>query len=154
MAKSREKKVQKTYVDHGCGFPVTIFNAPMQKLRGEWLLDLDYEVYEKAVLLLLAYKKSRLTGDEVRFIRNYFSYDLKSFAKRFGDVAHSAVIKWEKKAEDFTKMSWSTEKDIRLSIIKELKPRSIGVLYSELEEPPTSKKAVLKVDFKDLRKAA
>ena len=38
---------------------------------------------------------------------------LQDFAARFG-VTHPSVMKWEKQADEPTRMSWSTEKDLRL----------------------------------------
>ncbi len=118
------KKIQKSYIDYGCGFPVHIANAPMVKIRDEWTLDLNFEKYEKIVLSALAAKPGRLTGNEIKFIRYHFAMDLKSFGKRFGDVSHSAVIKWEKSQDRPTNMNWATEKDIRLAIVDKLNPET------------------------------
>ena len=81
-----------------------------RKIQGEWVLDLNMEKYENAVLFALSQKPARLSGNEVKFIRYHFEMDLKSFGKRFGDVAHSAVIKWEKCEDEPTNMNWATEK--------------------------------------------
>ena len=145
-----ETKIQKSYIDHGLGIPVQIINAPMRKIRGEWTLDLDLNKYQKAVLQILAAKPVRLTGSEVKFIRHHFEMDLKAFGKRFGDVAHSAVIKWEKAEDDFTNMGWSTEKDIRLAIIDKLKPKTLRKTYEELVETAPKKKQRIKIDFSEL----
>ena len=117
------KKTQKSYIDYGFGFPIQIINASLVKIRGEWVLDIDFEKYEKTVLFSLALKPARLTGNEIKFIRHHFEMVLKDFGKRFGDVAHSAVIKWEKFEDEPTNMNWATEKDIRLAVVDKLKPR-------------------------------
>ena len=148
--KKTETKIQKSYTDHGLGFPVQIINAPMRKIRGKWTLDVNFAKYEKAILFVLAHKPVRLTGNEIKFIRHYFEMDLKSFGKRFGDVAHSAVIKWEKSGDELTSMGWSTEKDIRLSIIEELKPKGLRKIYAELSETAPRKKQKVKIDFEAL----
>ena len=36
----KNKKIQKSYMDYGFGLPVQIINAPLKKIRGEWILDI------------------------------------------------------------------------------------------------------------------
>ena len=148
-----DTKIQKSYTDFGLGFPVQIINAPMRKIRGSWVLDLNFENYEQSVLMALAMKPTRLTGNEIKFVRNYFEMDLKSFGQRFGDVAHSAVIKWEKFLDQPTNMNWATEKDIRLFIIDKFSPRSLRKVYLELERVAPAKSHKLKIDSKELKVA-
>ncbi len=140
------KKIKKSHLDLGFGFPVIIINAPFKQVRGEWILDIDFNKFEETVLEALATKPSRLTGNEVKFIRNYFNMDLKSFGNRFGDVAHSAVIKWERFRDNFTNMNWATEKDIRLFIVEKINPKSLRNVYLELEKVATKKPFKIKVD--------
>ena len=140
------KKIQKSYTDNGFGFPVQIINAPMMKINGEWTLNLNYEKYEKAVLFALAMKPTCLTGNEVKFVRLHFEMDLKSFGKRFGGVAHSAVIKWEKFAAMPTNMGWATEKDIRLAIINKVNPKFFRAAYIKLEDTALRKSQKIKID--------
>ena len=147
------KKIQKTFMDHGFGFPVQIINAPLKKINNEWVLDVNFEKYEKAVLVALAVKPARFTGYEVKFIRHYFEMDLKTFGKRFGDVAHSAVIKWEKTSDDFTNMNWATEKDIRLAIIEKVRPKILRQVYTELEETAPKKSNKIRIDSSELNAA-
>ncbi len=149
----KNKKTQKLYTDYGLGFPVQIINAPLLKIRDEWTLNLNFEKYEKAVLLALALKPTRLTGSEIKFIRNYFEMTLKDFGKRFGDVAHSAVIKWEKFQDDPTNMNWPTEKDMRLYIINELQPKLLVKVYEKLQKVATHKSSKIKIDTADLQAA-
>ena len=79
--------------------------------------------------------------------------DLKSFGKRFGDVAHSAVIKWEKVGNDFTNMNWATEKDIRLAIMDKIQPKKLRELYIKLEETAPKKSKKIKIDSSELNAA-
>jgi len=146
----KNKKIQKSYIDYGLGFPVQITNVHLLKVRGEWVLDLNFEKYEKAVLLALSVKSTRLTGNEIKFVRNHFSMTLKEFGKRFGDVAHSAVIKWEKFGDNSTNMNWPTEKDIRLFIINELKPNILVKVYEKLEKVHPPNESKIKIDNADL----
>ncbi len=129
------EKIQKKYIDHSMGFPVVILNAPLVKVRGIWSLNINYNKYQLAVLILLANKPSKLTGDEQKFIRKYFQMTLQTFAQRFS-VKHSAVLKWEKKANKITAMSWNTEKDIRLFIIDQILKKSTELqkLYRVLDK--------------------
>ena len=55
-------KIQKTYIDYGFGFPVKLVNAPLRKIEKDWVLDLNFEKYEIAVLLGLAMKSVRSTS--------------------------------------------------------------------------------------------
>jgi len=75
---------------------------------------------------------------------------LKSFGERFGDVAHSAVIKWEKYGDNSTNMNWACEKDVRLSIINELRPRSLRTAYVNLEKVAPSKISKITIDTDDI----
>ncbi len=149
----RNKKVQKSYLDHSLGFPVQIINAPLSKIRNEWVLDLNFEKYQKAALFALSMKRSRLTGNEIKFIRHHFRMTLKEFGLRFGGIAHSAVIKWEKFEDGPTKMNWLTEKDMRLFIINELKPKVLIKAYEKLEKEASTKQSKIKIDIQDLKAA-
>ena len=80
--------------------------------------------------------------------------DLKTFGKRFGDVAHSAVIKWEKTGDDFSNMNWATEKDIRLAITDKLRPKILRKVYADLKEAVPQKHQKVKIDPKDFKKVA
>src|SRR5687767_9637011 len=111
-----ERKIRKKYIDHSLGFPITLVNAPMIKLRGQWCLSVNYNEYQRLVLRLLAYKPARLTGHEVQFIRKYFAMTIRAFAARFS-VRHPGVIKWEAKKNAPTLMAWSAEKDIRMFLL-------------------------------------
>lgn len=129
-----ERKIKLQHIDYGCGFPVILVNVHMMKVRGEWIPDINYNEFEKAVLLSLCHKPCKLSGNEIRFIRLYFDMTLQAFAKRFG-VQHPTVVKWENCKDSTTNMTIGTEKDIRLFVIKELKgQKSIGSLYIELEK--------------------
>src|SRR3989338_5645317 len=105
-----ETKIQKEFIDTGFGFPVRLRNVPMVKVRGDWTPKVNYNSLAQSVLDALAFKASRLTGNEIKFIRTHFEMTLQEFAKRFS-VSHVAVLKWEKSKTQATAMSWSTEKD-------------------------------------------
>jgi hypothetical protein len=142
-----ERKKQKVFIDHALGFPVKLINVPMVKIRGAWTPDINYNALEKAVLDALCWKLTRLTGDEIRFIRLHFGMTLQAFAKRF-TVTHAAVIKWEKNGGRPTPMNWTTEKDIRLFVLSKLSKdaKQIAELYAALEESRKPKLAAIHLD--------
>lgn len=148
-----DEKIQKNYTDNGFGFPVQIIDAPLRKVHGKWALDLNFEKYERAVLAALAHKPSRLTGNEIKFIRHFFEMSLKSFGERFGNVAHSAVIKWEKHEDGLTSMNWACEKDIRLFVINAVDPSYLRKLYTDLEKVALSKPKKIKLEAYEIKAA-
>ena len=91
-------KIEKTYMFEGLGFPVHLTNVPMVEMRGEFILDIDFNKLQKAVLLHLCHKKTPLTGNEIKFIREYFSFTTIVFGYLFG-YSHNAVLKWENQGE-------------------------------------------------------
>lgn len=146
-----EKKTQKTFTDRGFGFPVKLLNVPMIKVRGKWTPNINYNLLTEAVLIALCEKPVKLTGNEVRFIRQHFAMTLQQFAQRFA-VSHVAVIKWEKVTDEPTNMAWTTEKDLRLFILSRLnsQPVEIANLYNELEAFKPAQKRIVKVDWEDV----
>src|SRR5258708_35710032 len=92
-------------------------NVPMKKIFGEWALDINFGQLQREVLFLLAKKTTSLTGNELRFIRQYLEMSTHAFAKLFG-VTHAAVLKWE---NEESKMNPSTEICIRLNVLDHLK---------------------------------
>lgn len=142
-----EKKIAKVFVDEGFGFKVRLLNVPMVKVRGQWTPNINYNELAEVVLHALAHKPSRLTGAEVRFIRQHFEMTLQTFAERFC-VSHPAVLKWEKSGGRSTAMNWATEKDLRLSILAKLDadPTAVAELYSYLEREATRASNPVEVD--------
>ena len=139
-------KIQKKYVDNSLGFPVILINVPMINVRDQWVLHINYNRYQKVVLNSLAYKPAKLTGSETQFIRKYLKMTVRDFAKRFS-VKHPAVIKWAKTKDEFTKMDWATEKDIRLFILDELnkKASELYKLYKILVREAKESKGPIKL---------
>ena len=144
-----EKKIQKAFIDEGFGFKVRILNASMVKVRGEWTPNINYNELAKVVLHALCHKPGRLTGAEIRFIRQHFEMTLQAFADRFC-VTHVAVIKWEKSKNKPTAMAWATEKDLRLFVLSKLQPKAseIAALYAELEKERREATSGVDVDAK------
>jgi DNA-binding transcriptional regulator YiaG len=142
-----DRRLQKEYVDHGFGFPIKLRNVPMVKVRGTWTPNLNYEVLADAVLKALCFKPVRLTGSEIRFIRLKAEMTLQAFAQRFG-VTHPSVIKWEKQTDEPTKMSWSTEKDIRLFALLQTEDENQFLqLYRTLDREKPLRKRTSSIDI-------
>lgn len=139
----KTRKIQKRFVDHGCGFPVVLRNVPMIRVRGVWTPDIDYQELNEVVLLALAHKPTRLTGNQIKFIRHFFGLTLVEFGEYF-DVSHPAVLKWENAGDEPPSIKWSLERDLRLFIMDRLDvaPQNLGELYRILRsralQPKTS----------------
>ncbi len=129
-----EQKFKRSHIDLGFGFPVKLLNVPMTRIRGKWTPAINYNLLAEVVLKELCEKNSKLTGSEVRFIRQHFEMTLQQFAKRFG-VTHPAVMKWENMKNKSTDVNWATEKDIRLFVLHKLtsKCSELVDLYTFLE---------------------
>lgn len=137
-----DTKIEKRFVYDGFGFELVFLNVPMLKVRGFWTPKLDYNKLARKVALAVARKPSRLTGNEIRFLRHHFEMTSEAFGKRF-DVTHPAVLKWESAGKRATAMKWTTEKEIRLFVLDELhvKPKDFMGAYQSLrdEAPPKPK---------------
>jgi DNA-binding transcriptional regulator YiaG len=146
-----EKKIQKVFIDEGFGFKVRILNASMVKVRGEWTPNINYNELAKVVLHALCHKPGRLSGAEIRFIRQHFEMTLQAFANRFC-VTHVAVIKWERAKNKPTTMAWTTEKDLRLFVLSKLhsKASEIATLYTELEKERKNAFSGVDVDAREV----
>ena len=146
-----EHKIQRSFTDHGFGFPIRLINVPMIRVRGKWTPHVNYNRLSEAVLRALCAKPVRLSGNEIRFIRLHFEMTLQEFATRFA-VSHAAVIKWEKAKDDLTGMNWASEKDLRLFVLSKISanPRDLAHLYRELEHSKAERKQTIQVDAEDV----
>jgi DNA-binding transcriptional regulator YiaG len=133
-------KIEKSYTYEGLGFPVHLTNVPMVQIRGEFTLDIDFNKLQRAVLLHLSHKKTPLTGNEVRFIRKFFSLTATAFGHLFG-YTHSAVLKWENQGDAIARMTPTTEIYLRLYILDFLQknPLDFKELYNEIRIPELAK---------------
>jgi DNA-binding transcriptional regulator YiaG len=111
-----KKNIAAEFIYDGLGFPVILLNVPLVNVRGIQIPNINYNVLQKNVLLALSHKLQPLTGNEIRFIRQYFEMTYTEFANRFG-VTHPSVIHWEKAKDNFAKIQPATELCIRLTIL-------------------------------------
>ena len=141
-----ETKIQKRFEDTGFGFPVYLLNVPMVKVRDEWTPRINYRELSSCVLKALVEKPARLTGAEIRFIRQSLGMTVHDFGETFY-VTHPAVLKWEKAGTEPTSMKWATEKDIRLFVAQQSKAEDrIAEIYRHLRKEAPSVKRTTHVD--------
>lgn len=141
---------KKDFIYNGFGFPVKLINVPFVKVRGESVPKFNHEDVARVLFYSLALKKVRLTGNEIKFIRQYNNMTLQTFADEF-NVTHPGVLKWEKKGDKCTDMNLSTEHAIRLFILSKLNISDFWPLYKEISE--IKKKSVkYKVTNVDVKK--
>lgn len=88
------KKKSDTFTYTDLGFPIELIDAPMRKILGEWVLDINLNILQIEVLKMLIHKPTPLQSGELSFIRKYFEMTTTTFGEVFG-VTHAAVIKWE-----------------------------------------------------------
>src|SRR5437868_15193956 len=106
----------------------------MKKYWGEEMADIDYNALKHAVIRFLAKKVIPISGNEVRFIRQYFKMNYTQFANHLGQT-RQAVTKWESKENDFASITPSTELHIRLTILNLLDANNddFRKIYNELD---------------------
>lgn len=109
------KKIIKNYTYNGLGFPVELHNVEMIKFGKEVHPKIDVRKVADAVIQSLVLQKSRLTGNQIKFIRTYFSMSLREFAKVVNE-SHMAVKKWEHFKDETTNMDKNIEIMLRLHI--------------------------------------
>ena len=129
-------KLKKWHIDESFGFRVKVLNAPMVKARGAWTLNVNRDFLQDLVLRALTRKATRLTGNEIRFVRQSASLTQAKFAEKF-DVSNVAVHKWEQEGDLSPNIKWPLEREIRLFILDNLegKDAALGQLYRALRSP-------------------
>lgn len=147
-----KKENEKIFIYHGLGFPIHLYNFPMKKYWGEEMADIDYNKLKYAVIECLAKKPVPLTGNEIRFVRQYFKMNYTQFGKHLGQT-RQAVTKWESKANDFAMITPSTELHIRLSILNFLDTSNENFrnIFNELDSNEELKKKKHLILCKPLR---
>ncbi|WBV72838.1 hypothetical protein PGH42_08405 [Legionella pneumophila] len=77
-------KIVPTFLYEGLGFPIELGNVEAVKFNGEWLPKIDLQYIADEVIKKLAIQEERLTGNQVKFIRSYFSIPLSANGKVMG----------------------------------------------------------------------
>ena len=142
---------QEKFSYYGAGYEVILHHVPMIRVGREWVLNVNPSIIDRMIFREIPHQPSRLTGNQVRFIRAYTGMTLKAFAERFG-VSHPAVKKWENAADGPTNMSWSTEKDIRLFVLMQTnaKAQEFQACYTKLVHEATGTPTPIHIDVETL----
>lgn len=117
-------KVKPNVLYEGLGFPIELENVEMIKFNDEWLPKIDVQYIADEVIKKLVLQEERLTGNQVKFIRSYFSMPLREFGKTVVHESHTAVRKWEKCGNDITNMNENTEQVLRIYIIEQTQTKT------------------------------
>lgn len=115
----KTKKV-KTYTYAGLGFPIELKNVKMLQINDEWHPQINVKKVAAATMKVLLSQQERFTGNQIKFIRQYFSMSLRDFAKDVVNESHTAVSKWEKCGNEVTNMDINIEKVLRLYMHEKL----------------------------------
>ena len=108
-------KIEKSYIYTGLGFPIELHNVEMIKINGELHPKIDVRKVADAAMEFLITQQTRFTGNQVKFIRTYFSMSFRDFAKVVNE-SHTAIKKWENFADNVTTMDLNIEIMLRLYI--------------------------------------
>ncbi|HAU1184278.1 TPA: hypothetical protein JBI17_16320 [Legionella pneumophila] len=119
-------KIEPTFLYEGLGFPIELENVTMININDEWHPKIDVRYVADEIIKKLAIQEERLTGNQVKFIRSYFSMPLREFGETVVHESHTAVSKWEKCEDDITNMNENTEQVLRLYIIEQTQTKTIA----------------------------
>jgi DNA-binding transcriptional regulator YiaG len=117
-------KIEPTLLYEGLGFPIELKNVEMVDINGEWHPKIDVHSVANKIIKKLAIQEERLTGNQVKFIRSYFSMSLREFGEEVVHESHAAVSKWEKRGDEITNMNENTEQILRLYIIEQTQTKT------------------------------
>jgi len=128
------KKVQECFEDYGCGFLVFLQNVPMIYVREAWTPDIDYNKLQEEVVRALAHKPSRLTGNQLKFIRFSLTISVQEWSWIFG-LTTDEVVTYEHAGDDIPPMSSLIDRELRLFILYVLGSSSetLGEMYKKLQ---------------------
>lgn len=111
-----ETQTVKEFAYKLAGFPVVVENVEVIVTGEGRFPRLDYEELNRRILVALATKPTKLTGNQVRYIRHSYELSLRDFAKLFRFKAPS-VLKWEQRGNESTSMEWPTELLLRTEVL-------------------------------------
>ena len=118
-------KKLKNYTYEGLGFPIELNQVECVYVDGDWHPQVDVRKVADKAIKALAAQKQRLTGNQIKFIRTYFSMSLRDFAKKVVHESHTAVSKWEAFANKPTNMDINIEIMLRLYVIEQVEAKTI-----------------------------
>lgn len=71
-------------------------------------------------------QETRLTGAQIRFVREFLGMSLRCFASKVVHQSHMAVSKWEKFGNEPTNMDAATEVVLRLYVFHEISKKNLN----------------------------
>lgn len=113
------KKIIKNYIYNGLGFPIELHNVEMVMFDRDLHPKINVRKVADSAIKSLVLQKSRLTGNQIKFIRTYFSMSLREFSKVVNE-SHMAIKKWEDFKEVSTNMDINIEIMLRLYIYDQI----------------------------------
>lgn len=122
--KTMETKIEPNVLYEGLGFPIELGSVEMVRFNDEWLPKIDVQYIANEIIKKLAIQEERLTGNQVKFIRSYFSMTLREFGRTVVHESHTAVSKWEKCGDEITNMNENTEQVLRIYIIEQTQTKT------------------------------
>ena len=123
---SQQKSSRKVVVYWGLREPSACYELEKsadiiaQLTQGEFHPVVDVKKVSELAIKKLIVQKERLTGNQVKFIRSFFSMTLRSFAVNVVSESHTAVSKWEKSGNEATKMDINIEKILRMYMFEKV----------------------------------
>lgn len=96
------------------GFPIVLVDPPMVTVRGQAIADVNLRELADTVFGRLIAKPTRLTGDEVKFIRKHLRLRQVDLARLLNMANHSVVSQWESHGDDAAGMDYNTEVVLRI----------------------------------------
>jgi DNA-binding XRE family transcriptional regulator len=93
-----------TFIYQGLGFPIELINAPMKKIFGKWVIDIDLNALQLFVFKELIRKPSPLTGKELKFMRKFLEMSRAEVGKILG-IHPATICTWEAQHEKQALMS-------------------------------------------------
>ena len=101
------------------GFPVLILNPVFKKAFGDDCLDIDHKKFVASVFMALIYKPARLSGAELKFIRQYMEMSQDNFVKKifYGEIDRATLSRYEGKKLRASGMNASQESILRARMI-------------------------------------
>src|SRR5436190_15370659 len=127
-----EKKISKKFIYEGLGFPIELHDVEMVKYVGEFHPKIDVKKVAEHAIRTLILQETRLSGNQIKFIRSYFSKSLREFSEIVNE-SHMAVKKWE----DFRDLP--TNMDLNIEIMLR-----IYIYDSIVIQPSNNKKEIIK----------
>lgn len=117
-------KVEPIFLYEGLGFPIELENVEMININNEWHPQIDVRYVADEIIKKLAIQEERLTGNQVKFIRTYFSMPLGEFGETVVHESHTDVSKWEKCGDEITSMNENIEQVLRIYIIEQTQTKT------------------------------